>query len=109
MLPTVPCPRCNSRRWPALLGCDRTPSGILFGKLNDQVDDNLPHSGFANRATAAVTVIPFLCDKFAVPSQNGVRREQCAYFLQAFSSENLAFDGESTTLVVIEQNPFLPQ
>ena len=57
---------------------------------------------------ATVTEIPFPCDKLAVPSQDRVGREQCAHFVQAFSTKNSPFDGESTTLVVGEQDALLP-
>jgi hypothetical protein len=43
-----------------------------------------------------------------VPSQDSVGREQCAHFLKAFSTKDLAFDGKSASLVVGEQDAFLP-
>ena len=42
-----------------------------------------------------------------MPAQNGVRRDQRGNFVQQFAAQDLPFDSESSTLVVVEQNPFL--
>ena len=42
-----------------------------------------------------------------MPTKDCIRREQRADFLKPLSSEHFAFDGESATLVIVEQDPLL--
>jgi hypothetical protein len=42
-----------------------------------------------------------------MPSQNGVGREQRANLCKLFAAENLAFDGQATSLVIGQQGSFL--
>ena len=44
-----------------------------------------------------------------MPTQNRVRREQCAELLQSFATEDLAFGAKPSTLIVIQQNPLLAE
>lgn len=43
-----------------------------------------------------------------MPAQDGVRREQRADFFESLASEHFSFDGQSSPLIVIEQDAFGP-
>src|ERR1035441_9235601 len=57
--------------------------------------------------TTLVAVVPLLGHQLPMPAQNGVRREERADLVQELATQDLAFDGQATTLVVVEQDPFL--
>ena len=53
-------------------------------------------------------VVPFSGDQDAMPTQDRVGCEQSPDLVKSLSSENLALYREPTALIIIEQNPFLP-
>ena len=76
----------------------KTPGWVFLGKAEDQVHDHLADP----RPTyfpSLVTRVPFLGDEQAVPSQDRIRREQRADFLETIATEDLALDRESTPLL----------
>jgi len=44
----------------------------------------------------------------SVPAENRVWCKQCADFFEHSPSQDLAFDRQSSPLIVMEQDPFLP-
>lgn len=44
-----------------------------------------------------------------MPAKNCVRRKQRADFIQYFSAKDFAFDGQTSPLIIIEQDSFLPE
>ena len=44
-----------------------------------------------------------------MPSQDRVRREQRADFFESLAAEDLAFDRQSTPLIVVQQDPLLAE
>ena len=83
-----------------------SPRGILTSEPQNELDDLFFHTWPAYRL-AALTVVPFLSHQRSVPTQDRVRRKQRADLLEPLSSKDLALDGQSTPLIVVEQNPLL--
>jgi hypothetical protein len=84
-----------------------TPRRVLAGQLQNSIDDFLRCRRQAHRTTF-VAVVPLFCDEFPMPTQNGVRREEAADLLQYFASQDLPFNGQTATLIVIDKIRFFP-
>ena len=84
------------------------PRGILLGESQNQVDDLLPDLR-ATDCFPMLAAVPLLGDQFSMPPQNRIWREQRAIFLQQLATQDLALDGRSPALIVIEQDPFLAE
>ena len=82
-----------------------TPGRILACHAEHQLDDFLGHGRTADRL-ALVAVVPFLSDEHPMPAEDRVRREERADFLQSLASEHFPFDGQSSPLIVVEQDAF---
>ena len=85
-----------------------TPVRVFLGKAKDQIYDNLPDSWPAD-AFPIPAVIPFLGDQHPVPPQDRIRREQRADFFESLATEDLAFDRQSTPLIIVQQDAFLAE
>lgn len=83
-----------------------TPVRIFRGEAKDQVDNHLANSWPAD-AFPLFAVIPFLGNQHTMPTQDRVRCEQRADFRESLPAEDLAFDRQSTSLIVIQQDPLL--
>ena len=83
-----------------------TPGRILASELQNPIDDFLRRCWPAH-LSAFVAMVPFLGHEFPMPTQKGVRREERADRAQELTPQDLAFDGQATTLVVGDQDPFL--
>ena len=85
-----------------------SPVRFLFGEsyheLFDFVGDWRP-SWFL---FPPVAVVPFLGDQVSVPTENGVGGDDRSQLGQSLSPQGFAFDGQQTSLVVAEQDSFLP-
>src|ERR1019366_7560432 len=57
--------------------------------------------------TTLIAMVPLLGHQLPMPAQNGVRREERTDLLQCLAAQDLAFDSQAASLIVIEQNPFL--
>ena len=85
-----------------------SPCWVFRCKPQDEIDDDLPNSRPAD-GLSFLAVIPLLGNKLSMPTQNGIGRKQRADLFEQLVSEDLGFDSESTPLVVVEQNPLLPE
>ena len=63
----------------------------------------------ASDVLSFVARVPLLGDEHPMPSQDRIRREQRADFLETFATENLALGCQTAPLVVVEQDAFLAQ
>ena len=86
----------------------KSPRWVFLGKAKNQVDDHLADA-WATDVLSFVARVPLLGDEQAMPSQDRIRREQRADFLETFATEDLALDCQTTPLVVGEQDAFLAQ
>src|SRR5450759_4127019 len=78
------------------------PRSILTRHAKNEIDDPLHEA----RPTGAsrMAVVPFTCDHFSVPSQEGIRCDQGMKFVQDLTSKSVRFSGESTALGIGEAN-----
>ncbi len=86
----------------------KAPSWVFFGQSQYKVHDHLPQTwptGFL--LLAVIAVVPFLGHQLSMPTQQGVRCDDCSQFHQGLAAECFGFDGQYTALVVIEQDPLL--
>ena len=81
----------------------KSPGWVFLSKAKNQVDDHLTDA-WATQVLSFVARVPFLSDERAMPTQDRIRREQRADFLETFATEDLALDRESTPLVVAQQD-----
>ncbi len=54
-------------------------------------------------------MIPLACDEFSVPAQERIGPDNSGQFVESFATEDLAFDGQASTLVVVEQDSTLAE
>ncbi len=54
-------------------------------------------------------MIPLASDELSVPAQERVGRDDPGQFVETLAAEHLAFDGQASTLIVVEQNPTLAE
>ena len=80
----------------------KSPRWVFLGKAKNQIDDHLADPWPAD-VLSFVARVPFLGDEQTMPSQDRIRGEQRADFLETFATEDLALDRESTPLVVTEE------
>src|ERR1039457_2542802 len=75
---------------------------ILKRHAKNEIDDPLHEA----RPTGAsrMAVVPFTCEHFSVPSQEGIRCDQGLKFVQDLTSKSVRFSGESTALGIGEAN-----
>jgi hypothetical protein len=78
------------------------PRSILKRHAKNEIDDRLHDA----RPTGASTmsVVPFTCDHFSVPSQEAIRCDQGMKFVQDLTSKSVRFSGEWTALGIGEAN-----
>src|SRR5450631_1790172 len=102
MLAIVPgpssCPRLAIAPWIRVV----PPRSILKRHTQNEIDDRLHDARPTGASTMAV--VPFTCDHFSVPSQEGIRCDQGLKFVQDLTSKNVRFSGESTALGIGEAN-----
>ena len=82
-----------------------TPAWILFSKPNGEVDDHLTNAGTAR--LLSIGVIPFVGHKSTMPAEYRVGREQCPNFQDSLVAEYLAFNGQTSALVVGHKDSLL--
>ena len=89
-------PELMSQIAPCSLDPHVPPRSILKRHAKNEIDDRLRDA----RPTGASTmsVVPFTCDHFSVPSQEAIRCDQGMKFVQDLASESVRFSGESTEL-----------
>ena len=56
-----------------------------------------------------LAVIPVPGDEFAVPTENSIRSHDGSELLEHLAPEDLSFDSEPPSLVIVEEYPFLPE
>ena len=56
-----------------------------------------------------LAVIPVPGDELAVPTENRIRSHNRGELLEHLAAEDLSFDGEPPSLVIVEEYPFLPE
>src|ERR1700730_11859125 len=78
------------------------PRSILKRHAQNEIDDRL-HDARPTGA-APMAVVPFTCDHFSVPSQEGIRCDQGMKFVQDLASKSVRSSGESTALGIGEAN-----
>jgi GNAT superfamily N-acetyltransferase len=65
------------------------PRSILKRHAQNEIGDRLPYARPTGASTMAV--VPFTCDHFSVPSQEGIRCDQGMKFVQDLASESVRF------------------
>jgi hypothetical protein len=83
-----------------------TPGRILPGKPQSEVDDDLTDFRSACFLLPAIRIIPLVRDQLSMPTQDCIRSEQRAKQFELPASKNFSFNGESSPLVVAEQDAF---
>ena len=83
-------------------------SRVLFLKPQDQIDDDLTDAWPTWLLLPTITVIPFLGHELSVPTEDCVGSDNSRQFPQCFAAQGFAFDGQQTTLIVGQQDAFLP-
>ncbi len=83
------------------------PRRILTGDAKDQCLDIVTNRRSTD-SRAFVGMIPFLGDEFAMPTEDGIGRKDRADLGEQFPAKDFGFDGQSTALIVVQKNPFLP-
>jgi hypothetical protein len=78
------------------------PRSILKRHAQNEIDDRLHDARPTGASTMAV--VPFTCDHFSVPSQEGIWCDQGMKFVQDLASESVRSSGESTALGIGEAN-----
>jgi hypothetical protein len=78
------------------------PRSILKCHTQNEIDDRLHDARSTGASTMAV--VPFTCDHFSVPSQEGIRCDQGMKCVQGLTSKRVRFSGESTALGIGETN-----
>jgi hypothetical protein len=58
------------------------------------------------RLLPPVTIVPFFCDKLPMPAKDGVGRNDGCEFQHGLAPQGFAFDGQHTTLSVVEEETF---
>ncbi len=84
-----------------------SPSWILSGELQSQINDHLADSWPSLFFLPSIRIVPFPGDQLTVPAQDRVRREQRAALFKLLATEHLSLDGQSAALVIVEQDAFL--
>jgi hypothetical protein len=79
-----------------------SPRSILKCHAQNEIDDRLHDARPTGASTMAV--VPFTCDHFSGPSQEGIWCDQGMKFVQDLASESVRFSGESTALGISETN-----
>ena len=54
-------------------------------------------------------MIPLACDELSVPAQKRIGPDDSDQFVESFATEDLALNGQTSTLVVIEQDSTLAE
>ncbi len=54
-------------------------------------------------------MIPLACDEFSVPAQERIGPDNSGQFVESFATEDLTLNGQTSTLVVIEQDSTLAE
>src|SRR5450631_3128747 len=102
MLAIVPgpssCPRLAIAPWIRVV----PPRSILKRHAQNEIDDRLHDERPTGASTMAV--VPFTCDHFSVPSQEGIRCDQGMKCVQGLTSKSVRFSGESTALGIGKAN-----
>ena len=99
-----PVPQVCQRAVYTLVAPARTLSRQPQDQLHDLVGYRRPPP-----ASAAAAVVPVPGDEFAMPAKDCVRSNEAGQFLQHLATDDLAFDCQPPPLVVVEQNPLLPE
>ncbi len=86
-----------------------TPGPIFLGELQGQINNHLADSWSTYLLLLSIGVVPLLCDKLSMPTQNRIRRKQGAESFKLLAAEDFPFDGQSSALVVTEQDAFLAE
>ncbi len=81
-----------------------SPRGIFFGEANDGIHDFLTDARSVR--LSFVTGVELFCDKFVVPAENRIRRENGCQFQQSLTTDGVSLDGQSPTLMVTQQQGF---
>ena len=71
---------------------------LALSEIDDRLHDARP------TGASTMAVVPFTCDHFSVPSQEGIRCDQGMKFVQDLTSKSVRFSGESTALGIGEAN-----
>mgnify|MGYP000653408160 CR=1 FL=1 len=84
------------------------PRRILTREAKDKVDDLLQHRRSAN-GSLPLTVVPFLRDQLAVPSQDRVWRDNGRPLSEQLPAQILPLDCQHSPLVISQSEALLPQ
>ena len=91
------------------LNAIESPCWILPREFHRQVDDHLTNSRSTWLVRFTVGVIPLFGDELSMPTQDRIRCEQSADFIQQLSAEYLSLHGQSSPLIIVEQDSFLTE
>ncbi len=56
-----------------------------------------------------LTVVPVSGDELAMPAEDGIRSDNGGKLVEHLAAEDLAFDGEPTSLAIVEEYSFLSE
>ena len=85
-----------------------TPGQVLSRNADNQISNLLTDMRTADLPTS-VAVVPFLGHQLSVPPEKSVGRDNRCDFLQHLPSQDLPFDSQPSTLLVIQKDTFLSQ
>ncbi len=83
-------------------------TGIFLSHANSQGHDLRPNT-WSTDGLSLVRVIPFASDELTMPSEYGVGCDDGGDLLQVLAGEHLTFDGQPSTLIIVEQNATLAE
>jgi hypothetical protein len=95
-------PQVGQRTFDAIVA----PAWILAGHAEDQFNDFHRHTRASN-FLAPVAVVPFLCNKLAMPAQDRVWRNNVGDLSEHLAPDDLPFDSQASPLVVVEPDALL--
>ena len=84
------------------------PSRILTGHTQDEFNDFSCNPGTSS-AFPPAAVVPVPGDEFAMPTENRIRSNDGGQLLKHLAPKHLAFDGQAPTLVIVKEDPLLPE
>jgi len=84
------------------------PARTLLGDPQHQFDDLRSNRGTSS-CFPAIAVVPVPGNEFTMPAEDRIRSHYGGQLLEHLAPEDLAFDGQAPTLVVVKEESPLPE
>jgi len=83
------------------------PGGILLSHSQHEIND-LACDRRASRGFPVLAVVPVSGDELAMPAEDGIWSDDGGKLVEQLAAEDLAFDGEPTSLAIVRSIRFFP-